>query len=234
MNELALFAGSGGGILGGKLLGWSTIGAVEIAPYQRENLLARQRDGFLPRFPIWDNVKTFDGNPWRGYVDVVTGGFPCKGVSTTGPGGGLLHPDSALWHEQARIIREVMPHYALVENGPALTSRGLGTVLRDLAAMGYDAKWGVLSALQVGANHERERIWILATNPDIPQRKGGELSSGKDQKHVGARGCSWWQDKPSFHGVDDGTTRRVDRLIAIGNMQVPAVVRLAWQTLNTF
>lgn len=232
MNELALFAGSGGGILGGKLLGWRTVGAIEIAAYQRENLLARQRDGLIPRFPIWDDVRTFHGLPWRGYVDVVTGGFPCKGVSTAGPGGGLDHPDSALWREQARIIRQVMPRYALVENGPALTKRGLGIVLRDLAEMGYDAKWGVLSAFQVGANHERERIWILATHPHIPQREGGKLPFRANTEYADASRCSWWENKPEVHGVDDGTARRVDRLIAIGNMQVPAVVRLAWRTLG--
>lgn len=66
MNELALFAGAGGGILGGKLLGWRTVCAVELDAYCRRVLLARQRDGFLPRFPIWDDVQTFDGKPWRG------------------------------------------------------------------------------------------------------------------------------------------------------------------------
>ena len=76
LNELALFAGAGGGILGGHLLGWRTVCAVEYAAYPRSVLLARQRDGMLPRFPIWDDVTTFDGNPWRGRVDVVSGGFP--------------------------------------------------------------------------------------------------------------------------------------------------------------
>ena len=63
MNELALFAGAGGGILGAALLGWNTVCAVEIERYPRECLLQRQRDGILPRFPIWDDVCTFDGKP---------------------------------------------------------------------------------------------------------------------------------------------------------------------------
>jgi DNA (cytosine-5)-methyltransferase 1 len=93
MNELALFAGAGGGILGGKLLGWRTVCAVEFAPYPRSVLLARQRDGVLEPFPIWDDVRTFDGHPWRGHVDVVSGGFPCQDISVSG--GGLDLQESA-------------------------------------------------------------------------------------------------------------------------------------------
>ena len=84
MNELALFAGAGGGILGGRLLGWRTICAVEIDPYARDVLLARQNDGCLPPFPVWDDVRTFDGRPWRGVVDVVSCGFPCQDISSEG------------------------------------------------------------------------------------------------------------------------------------------------------
>ena len=89
MNELALFAGAGGGILGGHLLGWRTVCAVEWEPYPASVLCARQNDGLLPPFPIWDDVQTFDGKPWRGIVDVVSGGFPCQDISAAGRGGGL-------------------------------------------------------------------------------------------------------------------------------------------------
>lgn len=84
MNELALFAGAGGGILGGHLLGWRTVCAVEWGKYPASVLLARQNDGILPAFPIWDDVQTFDGRPWRGIVDVVSGGFPCQDISAAG------------------------------------------------------------------------------------------------------------------------------------------------------
>ena len=90
MNELALFAGAGGGILGGKLLGWRTVCAVEWEPYPASVLCARQNDGLLETFPIWDDVQTFDGHPWRGIVDVVSGGFPCQDLSTAKWGGGLV------------------------------------------------------------------------------------------------------------------------------------------------
>jgi DNA (cytosine-5)-methyltransferase 1 len=162
MNELALFAGAGGGILGGKLLGWRTVCAVEWEPYPASVLCARQNDGLLPPFPIWDDVQTFDGKPWRGIVDVVSGGFPCQDISAAGRGAGIDGERSGMWREMARIIHEVRPRYAFVENSPMLTSRGLGTVLGDLASMGFDARWGVLGAVDVGANHKRDRIWIVA------------------------------------------------------------------------
>jgi DNA (cytosine-5)-methyltransferase 1 len=167
MNELALFAGAGGGILGGHLLGWRTVCAVEWEAYPASVLVARQNDKILPSFPIWDDVQTFDGKPWRGIVDVVSGGFPCQDISAAGGGAGITGARSSMWKQMARIIGEVRPKYAFVENSPMLTTRGLGTVLRDLAKMGYNAEWGVLGAADVGANHQRDRIWIVAKQRDI-------------------------------------------------------------------
>ena len=162
LNELALFAGAGGGILGGHLLGWRTVCAVEWEPYPASVLCARQNDGFLPPFPIWDDVQTFDGFAWRGLVDVVSGGFPCQDISAAGNGAGIDGERSGMWREMARIIGEVRPRYAFVENSPMLVTRGLERVLADLSAMGYDSRWGVISAAEIGANHKRERIWIVA------------------------------------------------------------------------
>ena len=89
MRELALFAGAGGGILGGHLLGWRTICAVEWDAYAAGVLVARQNDGCLAPFPVWDDVQTFDGRPWRNRVDVVSGGFPCQDISIAGKGAGI-------------------------------------------------------------------------------------------------------------------------------------------------
>ena len=158
--------GGGGGILASRLLGFHTVGAVEIEPSARRMLLARQRDGVLPEFPIWDDVCTFDGKPWRGLVDVVSGGFPCQDISSAGKGAGITGTRSGLWAEMHRIVCEIRPRYVFVENSPALTSRGLGRVLGDLAASGYDAAWLVLGAADVGAPHRRDRIWILATEAE--------------------------------------------------------------------
>jgi DNA (cytosine-5)-methyltransferase 1 len=173
LNELALFAGAGGGILGGHLLGWRTVCAVEWEQYPASVLCARQNDGLLPPFPIWDDVQTFDGKPWRGIVDVVSGGFPCTDISAAGKGAGIDGEASGMWREMARIIHEVRPRYVFVENSPMLTSRGLGVVLGDLASMGFDAKWGVLGANDIGANHQRDRIWIRAELA-YPERMGRE------------------------------------------------------------
>ena len=261
MNELALFAGAGGGILGGKLLGWRTVCAVELEPYAASVLVQRQNDGILTPFPIWDDVCTFDGRPWRGIVDVISGGFPCQDISSAGKGAGITGERSGLWKEMARIIGEVRPRYVLVENSPILTSRGLGVVLGDLAAMGYNARWGVLGAIDAGAPHRRERIWIVAyPNGDRRepwraerQRLEGRASSfgasnvadadaqglqkwNRSATERGARAatneCHWWDAEPDVGRVANGVAARVDRLKAIGNGQVPAVVRLAWETLK--
>jgi DNA (cytosine-5)-methyltransferase 1 len=193
VNELALFAGAGGGILGGKLLGWRTVCAVEWEAYPASVLCARQNDKILPTFPIWDDVQTFDGKPWQGIVDVVSGGFPCQDISAAGTGGGIAGSRSSMWKHMARIIGEVQPRYCFVENSPMLTSRGLGTVLGDLAELGFNAEWGVLSAADVGANHLRERIWIVGKNMAYSQSKNVGFSSKRtsgQKKYKSRRGSS--------------------------------------------
>jgi len=256
------------------LLGHTTVCAVEIEPYCRRVLLQRQRDGILPKFPIWDDVCTFDGKPWKGKVDVVCGGFPCQDISIANPNRkGLDGERSGLWSEMARIIGEIRPKYAFVENSPMLTSRGLGRVLGDLAEMGYDAKWCVLGAHHCEAPHKRDRIWILAypkklqrnggndyprvsvEGEQIPEsrnssgaqdvaesphkrnaRRDGQLESAKEENHNrgGSHdgGWEWWATEPSLGRVANGVARRVDRLKAIGNGQVPIVAATAFRLLS--
>ena len=164
MNELALFAGAGGGILGAHLLGWRTICAVEKEPYCREVLLRRQRDGMLPLFPIWDDCNTFDGRPWRGLVDVVTAGFPCQPFSFGGKQDAEQDSRDG-WPATIRILGEVKPRFALLENVPGLLSWShgyFGRILGGLAEIGYDAVWDCLPASAVGAPHRRDRLWVLA------------------------------------------------------------------------
>lgn len=231
LNELHLFAGAGGGILGGILCGHTTVCAVEIEPYCRKVLLQRQRDGVLPRFPIWDDVRTFDGTPWRGKVDIVCGGFPCQDISSAGRGAGITGERSGLWKEMARVIGEVGPRFALVENSPILTSRGLGTVLGDLAEMGYDARWGVLGADSVGLAHKRERIWVLAYS-DKTQFKRRSLSVGIPSQYANSGNSRRGADQPGVDRMVNGLAYQMDRLAAIGNGQVPSVASLAWNTLK--
>ena len=162
MDELALFAGAGGGLLGGILVGWRTRCAVEIDPYCRQVLLARQRDGFLPVFPIWDDVLTFDGRPWQGHIDIITGGFPCTNISCAGPRDGLTGDGSILFFQMLRIVAEVQPRFVFAENSPELRTKGLGAVVEGFVRLGYDCRWCVLGARHVGANHLRKRLWLLA------------------------------------------------------------------------
>ena len=214
MNELALFAGAGGGLLGGHLLGWRTVCAVEWEAYPASVLCARQNDGLLPSFPIWDDVQTFDGKPWRGIVDVVSGGFPCQDISAAGRGGGIEAERSGMWKEMARIISEVRPRYAFVENSPMLTSRGLGTVLRDLAQMGFDAEWGVLSAADVGANHKRERIWILAysnSNSNFRQKSESVGLQNKTQRKPRTQHSSTWQSSGTSSLLRKNSLQRYEK-----------------------
>lgn len=180
MNELHLFAGAGGGILGGMLLGHTCVCAVEIDSFCQKVLLQRQRDGILPKFPIWDDVRTFDGKPWRGKVDIICGGFPCQDISCAGKGAGIEGERSGLWSEFARIISEVRPRYTFVENSPMLALRGLGRVLGDLSEMGYDARWCVMGADDVGAPHIRKRMWILA----YPRYGCGRGDFGRESRRL--------------------------------------------------
>jgi len=191
MNELALFAGAGGGILGGKLLGWRTVCAVEWEPYPASVLCARQNDGILAPFPIWDDVQTFDGHPWRGIVDVVSGGFPCTDISIAGRGAGLDGENSSMWYHMARVVSEIRPRFVFVENSPMLIHRGIGRVLGDLSSLGYDSKWNVMGAADIGAPHQRDRIWIVANtrhggggdiwNTQARQESSGEWSARTNQ-----------------------------------------------------
>jgi DNA (cytosine-5)-methyltransferase 1 len=235
MNELALFAGVGGGILGGKLLGWKTVCAVEYNEHARNVLIARQNDRSLDPFPIWDDVRTFNGKPWRGIVDVVSGGFPCQDISVANAGAkGLDGERSGLWEEMRRIISEVRPRYAFVENSPALVRRGLGRILGDFTEMGYDAKWGIFSAADIGARHQRERLWIVA----YPHEMGRKICS----KQKSRRPLSWYRVdfvEPLQYATDPGSIRGndelsswMDRIARCGNGQVPGVVRLAFEMLT--
>ena len=203
LNELALFAGAGGGILGGHLLGWRTICAVEWDAYAASVLVARQNDGCLPPFPIWDDVQTFDGRPWRGRVDVVSGGFPCQDISSAGKGAGIEGERSGMWVEMARIIGEIRPQFAFVENSPMLTSRGLGRVLGDLAEMGYNARWGVMGAFHIGAPHKRERIWVLAWDSNrVNESEIGKVCRRQIANTSGI--CESMADS-NLRGCDDGS-----------------------------
>lgn len=298
MNELALFAGAGGGLLATHwLLGWKTVCYVENARYPVEVIKARIRDGLLEDAPIWDDVRTFDGRPWAGLVDIVTAGFPCQPFSTAGKMRGEDDPRNG-WPSTIRIIREVRPSYLLLENVAGLiTFDYFRRILGDLSESGYFYKWGILSAAGVGAPHLRKRIWIVAyasseqgrlsqgagrychevvrrgqnlaytdrlgcgwrhddqqgkieadqskcgseridtevyTDPQGERcNRRGMLSKTPEQEGgICVEGNQWWSVEPGMGRVAHGVAHRVDRIRALGNGQVPAVVRKAWDLLS--
>jgi DNA (cytosine-5)-methyltransferase 1 len=232
--------------LGGRILGWRTVCAVEIDPAARAKLLDRQRDGHLERFPVWDDVSTFDGKPWRGLVDVVSGGFPCTDISNSGHKAGIEGERSGLWREMARIIGEVRPRFVFVENVAALLGRGMGAVLADLAALGFDARWDVLGYSDIGGPQPRERVWIVADAQGFGQRpileeirllraaREGRTGPACDRRFeyaADARGVLR-PHKPGLDRVADGMADRVDRIRLTGNGQVPIVAATAWRILT--
>ena len=160
--------------------------------------------------------------------------FPARTSQLRG-GGGRDGERSGMWREMARIIGQVRPRYAFVENSPMLVTRGLERVLADLTSMGYDSRWGVISAADIGANHRRERIWIYACLgntkstrfPTRFKRQGQRQSWGTS---IGS--AQWWKTEPNVDRVVDGLASRVDRLKAIGNGQVPLCAATAWKLLS--
>nr|WP_213908657.1 DNA cytosine methyltransferase [Stutzerimonas nitrititolerans] len=245
MNELALFAGAGGGILGGHLLGWRTVCAVERNAHAAQILAQRQNDGALPAFPIWSDVRSFDGRPWHGLVDVVSSGFPCQDISNSGEKEGIEGARSGLWKETARIVREVGPRYVFVENVAALLVRGVDVVLGDLAKMGFDARWGVLGTADLGGHQARERVWIVADAKGLRWRTAdlepGVLQAALDRiaGSSGDSGLEYAADhkgilrptKPGLVRVADDMAHQVDRIRAIGNGQDPRVAATAFALL---
>lgn len=253
MKELALFAGAGLGVWATHhLLGWECLGYVEWNKYCQRVLRARIDDGLFSSAPIFGDIRGFiqsgAAEQYRGFIDVVTGGFPCQPFSASGP---MLRADDPrnMWPATAECLRIIRPQYALLENVPALINSGyFERILGDLAEMGMDAIWGVFSACAVGAPHTRERLFILAY-PD-----SGRSQSGIQQSHRGAKGSKqraqgigprlattdsirvssevWRAGHDDLLRVADGDTDRGHRVKAAGNGQVPIVVATAWQTLS--
>lgn len=179
MRVLDLFSGIGGFSLGLERAGFKTVAFCEIDPYCRR-VLARH----WPGVPCYPDIRelTADRLAADGIaVDFICGGFPCQDISVAGKGAGLAGERSGLWRDYARLVGELRPQGVLVENVTGLLARGLGEVLGDLAAIGYDAEWHCIPASAVGAPHVRDRVWIYAY-PD-----GDRLQK---REHVQGIGCT--------------------------------------------
>ena len=165
MNGLALCAGFGGleGGLERSLPEYRTICYVEGEAYAAAVLAQKMEKGTVRKAPIWSNVSTFDGRPWGGKVDIISGGFPCQPHSKAGK---LLGKDDSrnLWPSIVRIIGEVRPRFLFLENVANINNTYGKEIVGDLAQMGFDAAWCVVRASDVGAPHRRARWFLLASH----------------------------------------------------------------------
>jgi len=186
MRTMHLFAGAGGGLLADLILGHEPVVAVEWNAYACQVLRERTAEGWFPDLCVYEgDVRLFDPSEYAGRVDCIHAGWPCQDISVAGPGAGIKGKRSGLWSEVRRIAGAIRPGELFLENSPAITSRGLGTVLGDLAALGYDARWIVLGAAAVGAPHLRARWWCLARRTDT---EGSSERAGLCQDEPGRIG----------------------------------------------
>lgn len=232
LRVLSLFAGIGGFDLGlERTGGFETVALCEFNKEAQATLRAR-----FPGVPIYDDVRELTGDRLRAdgiFPDAIVGGFPCQDVSLAGSGEGLAGARSGLWSEFARLIGEIRPAVVGVENVAALLGRGLGTVLGDLAALGYDAEWHCIPASYAGARQLRDRVWIVA----YPQRdcvQGRQTvtaawcaQSRAEQLAGLVQPCAW----PTVSGARDrgtghGIPRGIHRNKQLGNAVVPQIPEL--------
>ncbi len=195
MKTMHLFAGAGGGLLCDLILGHEPIVAVEWDTYCCRVLRERAADGWFPSLHVWEgDVRLFDPSEYAGRVEVVHAGFPCTDISRAGNQAGVGEGTrSGLYREVLRIADIVRPRYLFMENVAAiLANEFLGTVLGDLAARGYDARWTCVPASAAGAPHYRDRWWCLAERTDAngerelqpegrePEQRGWAGDMGED------------------------------------------------------
>lgn len=250
LNGLDLFSGIGGITLA--LSPWvRPVAYCEIERYAQAVLLSRMSDGTIPTAPIWDNVQTLRGNMLP-KVDIVYGGFPCQDISCAGRGKGLEGERSGLFFEIMRLVDEIQPSFLFLENVPAITTRGLGAVTAEITRRGYDCRWTTLSAAEVGANHKRDRWWLLAYATSYGERGelqgeldvSGSVSDSDCMRGLQQKGSeqnerrwscneSWWRTEPDVGRVVNGLPFRVDRIKGLGNSVVPQCAREAFKELSS-
>lgn len=169
MKHGSLFSGIGGIDLGFEMADIKTSWTCEIDDWANELLQKR-----FPNAKHYRDVQKI-GKDNLESVDIISGGFPCQDISVAGKGAGLDGKRSGLWFEMWRIISELRPRWVLIENVANLLNKGGIRVLQDLAEIGYDAEWQIISARDVGARHFRKRLWIIAYRQEISNNLCREL-----------------------------------------------------------
>lgn len=234
MRVLDLFSGIGGFSLGLERAGMQTVAFCEIDPFCR-SVLAKH----WPDVPCYEDVRTLTADALSRdgieRIDVICGGFPCQDVSIAGRGAGVDGERSKLWREFARLIRELRPRYAIMENSSALLARGAGKIFGELASLGYAAEWHCIPAAAVGADHLRDRLWIVAYPDrielrDKPRRGRGKGRQGpaiaRDHGAQGALANANARDQHGRHsavqvGWGQGASEAIDACLE-GRTQWPA------------
>ena len=233
MYGLDLFTGIGGMSLAlAKYV--KPIAYCEIEPYCQSVLLQRMPEGYLPKAPIWDDIRTLSGNELP-EIDIIYGGFPCTDISIAGRRRGLEGKRSGLIFEVFRLLYETKAPFIFLENVPNIRTKGAERVCKELAERGYDSRWCCLSAGDMGAKHKRERWFLLGysnSTRNIGLPIGKKETHSKLGKHVEYYEWKPWnEDRPKLLGVVNVLSHRMDRIKALGNAVVPMQARKAFNLL---
>jgi DNA (cytosine-5)-methyltransferase 1 len=231
MNVLDLFSGIGGFSLGLERAGMRTVAFCEIDPHARAVLHKH-----WPDVPVFTDVSVLSKGDLNEQIDILAGGFPCQDISDAGRGAGLSGSRSGLWFQYHRLIKEIQPRYAVIENVSALRRRGLDQVLWSLAEIGYDAEWHCIPASAIGAPQRRDRIWIVAY-PRSARLQGDERSGETGTERLSERHltkCSWWQAEPAVGRVANGISGQAHRLRQLGNAVVPQIPELIGRAIMEY
>lgn len=172
--------------------GYRTVCYVERNAFAAASVVARMADASLAAAPVWDDLRSFDGRPWRGKVHLVSAGYPCQPFTLSGLRKGEDDPRH-LWPDVARIVDEIRPEWCFFENVQGHLTLGLRDVVGDLQRLGYRVAARIQSAAEVGAAHQRNRLFILAHADLQGVGQSGLYSSRTGGLEVSERSKSNWQ-----------------------------------------
>lgn len=223
MRELHLFAGCGGGILGGLLNGHTCVGASEIDPFCQNVLRHRMADGSLPSFSVYGDIKQLSGLDFVDSFDILSGGFPCQAFSTAARGANLASKN--LWPEMLRFILESQAPIVFAEN---VQEKPIAKAKQDLEGNGYRVECCLLSAADLGACHRRNRYWLCAYS-DSSSKLFSRLHDETRKLPKLSQGV--WKGKLKSPRMANELSHRMDKLKATGNAQVPVVAAVAFRIL---